>query len=205
MIISGLRNGSTFNIKSTGIKTILLAAIVLAAFAAVLNIFLSDDNPNGPGTVEPEPANVDESDESPDKGNQTEAADNYYCFVCHINFQEEELSLTHQLAGVGCEDCHGQSMEHSSDEDGLTPPEIIYSADKIKPFCMTCHNLDDLILTEHHEPLFAGTDEQSKWTCLKCHGSHLMEVRTRRWDKKTRKLIWDDGVRMMKNPNKTQK
>ncbi len=204
MIISGLRNGSTFNIKSTGIKTVLLAAIVLAAFAAGLNIFLSDDNPNGPETVEPQPANVDESDETTGEENQTEAADNYYCFICHINFQEEELSLTHQLAGVGCEDCHGESREHSSDEDGLTPPEIIYSEDKIQPFCMTCHNQDDLVLTEDHEPLFTGTDEQSK-ACTKCHGSHLIEVRTRRWDKETRELIWDDGVRMMKNPDSEQK
>ena len=34
-------------------------------------------------------------------------------------------------------------------------------------------------------------------SCTDCHGMHRMAHRTRRWDKITRKLIKDDGVRMM--------
>ena len=39
---------------------------------------------------------------------------------------------------------------------------------------------------------------EERLVCTECHGeNHRMEVRTRKWDKKTRKLISDDGVRMM--------
>ena len=35
-----------------------------------------------------------------------------------------------------------------------------------------------------------------KGRCTRCHGSHGIPVRTRRWDKGTRKLVFDDGVRL---------
>ena len=203
MIISGSRNGSTSNIKSTAIKIVLSAAIVFALLAVALNVFFSGHQ-STIGQPTGQQAQIEgQANEKPADEDQIEPADNYYCFVCHINFQDEELSLAHQLAGVGCEDCHGQSKEHSSDEDGITPPEIMYSADKINPFCTTCHKPEELILTEDHESLFTETDEQSE-SCTKCHGKHFIEVRTRRWDKNTRQLIWDDGVRMMKNPDEQQ-
>ena len=52
-----------------------------------------------------------------------EPADNSYCLVCHANYDDENLTKAHQPAGVGCEQCHGTSVKHSGDEDGLTPPD----------------------------------------------------------------------------------
>lgn len=43
-----------------------------------------------------------------------------------------------------------------------------------------------------------GTTEAQEHTCTDCHGrKHHLKVRTRRWNKKTGKLEWYDGVRMM--------
>ena len=171
------------------------AAIFVLIVIAVIVIAGLKVSISGKQSVESQPKETNESGET-----NTEPADNYYCYVCHINFQGEELTETHRLAGVGCEDCHGRSAKHSSDEDGLTPPEIIYPKDKINSFCMSCHAEKNIGDIPAHGPLFAEDGPDKKY-CTYCHGKHLMKVRTRRWDKDTGELIWDDGVRMMKNPN----
>lgn len=109
-----------------------------------------------------------------------EPADNSFCYVCHANFQGEKVSFTHEVAGVGCTTCHGPSGGHGSDEDGLKPPDIMFAKEKIDPACKNCHPT-----ANSHPPK----------NCTDCHGNHLMPSRTRRWNKDTRELIWDDGVR----------
>jgi len=133
-----------------------------------------------------------------DKPGKAKKADNSYCLVCHANFEEEKISLTHAKASVGCEKCHGQSSKHSSDEDGLIPPEIMYPREKIAPACMACHSAEKIKNQEDHKKVFdkSGAISTAK-TCTECHGKHKMKVRTRIWDKNTGHLLSDDGVRMM--------
>jgi len=125
---------------------------------------------------------------------RVQPADNSYCYVCHANYKKDELSRAHQPAGVGCETCHGPSDKHSSDEDGLIPPQIMYPRQKINRYCMTCHPKDKIGQIEDHKPLPAA---KVKKVCTDCHGKHRLKHRTRIWDKSTGKLISDDGVRMM--------
>lgn len=128
-----------------------------------------------------------------------ESADNSFCYVCHLNYDEENLVTIHQPIGVGCELCHGISDSHSEDEDNITPPDIMFPTASIIPFCMECHKKEDLLKEDSHDDLFAK-DADAGVTCMKCHGEeHHLKVRTRRWDKLTGKLIWDDGVRMMED------
>jgi hypothetical protein len=148
------------------------------------------------------------------KAEPVEPADNSYCLVCHLNYENEKLAHKHQVAGVGCTKCHGESEKHSGDEDGLTAPDIIYAHEDVNKFCMTCHPQDKIAKNKNHADVFPAkvADKTDKHTgksagpskaeeqlvCTECHGEkHRMEVRTRKWDKKTRKLISDDGVRMM--------
>jgi hypothetical protein len=126
-----------------------------------------------------------------------EPADNSYCNVCHANYDNEKLSRVHKLAGVGCETCHGVSDKHSEDEDGLTPPEIMFPKADVLAFCMECHAKQDLLGTDEHKEIF-GEEPNAESTCTSCHGKqHQLKVRTRRWNKTTGKLDWYDGVRMM--------
>ena len=130
-------------------------------------------------------------------------ADNFYCFVCHMNYDGEELALDHELVGVGCSTCHGVSDRHSADEDGITPPEKMFSRDEINAYCMTCHAEADIKDSISHKPLFDKTSKDEH-VCTDCHGKHRLTVRTRRWDKKTGELISDDGVRMMYEDSPTR-
>ena len=121
-------------------------------------------------------------------------ADNSYCYVCHINYKNEPLAKRHRDGGVGCDKCHGWSDDHCSDEDGLTPPKVMYPKEKINGSCLQCHNaMKTVDLAALNAKLAAG----QKKHCTDCHGSHSLAVRTRRWDKATGKLIYDDGVRMI--------
>ena len=110
-------------------------------------------------------------------------ADNSRCYVCHINFGEDKLTSIHAKADIGCERCHGASDAHCSDEDNITPPDIMYPAEKINSFCKSCHP----------DAKLGG----NKKYCTECHGEHRLSHRTRKWDKSTGKLIEDDKVRML--------
>lgn len=135
-----------------------------------------------------------------DAVSDSEPADNSYCYACHANYEDEELTKAHQPVGVGCEQCHGMSLDHSGDEDNIIPPEKMFLKSEVTAYCMTCHEKPKLLATEQknheHRDFFAKDDPET--TCNECHGKkHRLNVRTRIWDKKTGKLIKDDGVRMM--------
>jgi hypothetical protein len=72
------------------------------------------------------------------------AAENTACFVCHANYKTESLANDHAGADVGCVNCHGQSSAHQNDENNITPPDTIYSADKIDPSCRSCHKAHNI-------------------------------------------------------------
>jgi hypothetical protein len=109
-------------------------------------------------------------------------ADNSRCFVCHINYMQEDIAVIHARENIGCADCHGQSDKHIADESWAsggngTPPDTMYPRAKINPFCMGCHTKDK-IDTDQHKPLFANFE---KTVCTDCHGSHRLEVRKCKW------------------------
>ena len=123
-------------------------------------------------------------DDEPDvEQSQESGADNSRCFVCHVNYMQEDIAVIHARADIGCAGCHGESDEHIADESWAsggngTPPDIMYPRPKINPFCMGCHPRDK-IDTEQHKPLFAG-GSQEKY-CTDCHGDHRLAVRKCKW------------------------
>ena len=126
-------------------------------------------------------------------------ADNSRCLVCHVNYEEEALTLVHARAEVGCEDCHGASDAHCSDEDNITPPDTMFPEDKIKSFCMGCHTKEKIDIAVHNSVMAEADPKNARGlatSCTACHGEHRLAHRTRSWDKVTRQLIKDDGVRM---------
>ncbi|MBN2593965.1 MAG: hypothetical protein JXA81_10695 [Sedimentisphaerales bacterium] len=120
-------------------------------------------------------------DENPDI-DTGKLADNSRCYVCHMNYEVDELTSIHAKADIGCERCHGASDAHCSDEDNIMPPDIMYPAEKVNSFCKSCHP--------------DGKLSGGKKFCTDCHGEHRLSHRTRKWDKATGKLIEDGEVRM---------
>jgi hypothetical protein len=168
-------------------------------FLSAYSAYPASPSPAAPQPVQAKPVSAKAS---------AEPADNSFCYVCHRNYEQEKLTVIHTPLGIGCEKCHGISERHSSDEDGITPPEILYPSVKINPFCVQCHATNQLEARGEHKAALivlrakdvakalAASDE-TKRVCTDCHGSHRLKVRTRRWDKHSGKLLSDDGVRMM--------
>lgn len=109
-------------------------------------------------------------------------ADNSRCFVCHFNYIQEEIAVTHARANIGCAHCHGECDEHIADESWVsggngTAPDIMYLRPKINPLCMGCHQKEKI--EKQHKPLFADTPEQK--VCTDCHGKHRLEIRRCKW------------------------
>jgi len=123
-----------------------------------------------------------------------EPADNSFCYVCHLNFQTETFVTTHGAAGVGCEACHGETLDHADDEDHVTPPDVMYTKAQVNASCTTdeCHGEAAMKKEIGHRPFYAGA-EATREHCTDCHGKHRLEKRQRKWNKTTRKLIWRDG------------
>jgi hypothetical protein len=134
--------------------------------------------------------------ESSNHANKQSASDEstmaYYvmCNDCHMNYIGESLALAHAKAGMSCDSCHGRSRAHYSDESNTTPPEKMYPADEIDPFCQGCHHSHDVppgkVVTLWMKRMSNKTNPE-KIVCTDCHGEHRMKVRTIIWDKKTGK------------------
>ncbi len=124
------------------------------------------------------------------------AADNSRCHVCHMNYEVEELAVTHARNDIGCEKCHGPSEKHCADEDSIVGPDIMYSMAKINASCMAieCHPGNEIDDPNHKNILYDL--EANKTYCTNCHGDHLISHRTRRWNKNTGELLEDDKVRL---------
>jgi len=110
-------------------------------------------------------------------------ADNSRCFVCHINYMEEDIAVIHARANIGCAGCHGASDDHIADESWAsggngTAPDTMYPKEKINPFCMSCHTKEK-IDAEQHKALFAGTSTEKY--CTDCHGNHRLPERKCKW------------------------
>lgn len=119
-------------------------------------------------------------------------AENATCFVCHVNYRVEFLANRHAQAGIGCATCHGDSVAHKNDENNTTPPETMYSGDKIDSFCRGCHASHDVspgkVVVRWIERSHDKSDAE-KAVCTHCHGDHRMKVRTVIWDKSSGELL----------------
>lgn len=112
-------------------------------------------------------------------------ADNSRCFVCHVNYMDEELTVQHAVAKVGCDKCHGPSDAHCGDEGNITPPAIFYTKADVDPSCTVCHD-PDKVKDAALWCLYVRKPEEAGKLCTECHGAHRMAVRTVGWDPKTR-------------------
>ena len=55
----------------------------------------------------------DEEEFSPPAG---AGADNSRCFVCHVNYMQEDIAVIHARVNISCADCHGDCDAHIADE-----------------------------------------------------------------------------------------
>jgi hypothetical protein len=131
----------------------------------------------------PEQAPLLLEDEPAGAASTTPAADNSRCFVCHANYMEEKLAVTHAKANVSCATCHGPSDTHIADESWAsggngTAPDIMYPKAKINPACLQCHPKEKIDTPQHVAVL---ADTEGKSVCTDCHGTHRLPQRRCKW------------------------
>ncbi len=114
-------------------------------------------------------------------------ATNEHCNVCHVDLAGEELVTTHLKHEVTCAKCHGESVQHIQDEQGMTRADIKFGRAEVEKFCKTCHG-------DHKHPDKVAAF-RTKWLgktrpngrpithrsiCTDCHGKHVVLKQTRR-------------------------
>ena len=140
----------------------------------------ADAKPTAPKKDEPLLLLDNDAEDKPSTG---PVADNSRCHVCHLNFEQEEQSLIHARANIGCAKCHGPSDAHIADESWAsggngTAPDIMFPPDKINPSCMECHPGEKLNANARCR-FWAGASD--KKYCTDCHGKHRMASRKCKW------------------------
>ncbi len=192
-----------------GIALPVLAVVSLAscapskdsAPAEIGTAAVADSEPPAAGGLPPlvvqtsAPLLLDESDEGQDTSANAAtqaAAENVACFVCHANYRGEFLASRHAAADIGCSQCHGESLAHKNDENNTTPPQVMYSAEKIDPFCRGCHGTHDVLARQviaRWVQRRLDKSDPERIVCTDCHGEHRVKVRTVIWDKQSSKLL----------------
>ena len=118
--------------------------------------------------------------------------DNFACYVCHGNYDGEELVVSHGKEGTGCIDCHGKSYAHRNDEDNITPPDKMYPLEAVDKMCGDCHDEHIApareVILRWQERCPEKTDPQGI-VCTDCHYQHRLKRRTVVWNKKTGEVI----------------
>jgi hypothetical protein len=122
--------------------------------------------------------------------------DNFACYVCHGDYESEEMVVVHGKEGTGCIDCHGLSFDHRDDEAHLTPPGKMYARDDVDKMCDDCHDTHDAsarkVIERWQERCPERTDPKGL-VCTDCHYQHRLDRRTVRWNKRTGELLSREG------------
>jgi hypothetical protein len=66
---------------------------------------------------------------------------NSKCYVCHPALKTEELTVSHLVMDVTCDECHGLSTEHMHDEMLMTQPDLLFGRSEVNAMCSnpSCH------------------------------------------------------------------
>ena len=124
--------------------------------------------------------------------------DNSKCYVCHRSLKTEDITTVHLEAGITCDECHGQSVEHLQDEMLMTKPDLLFGRLEVDKMCSnpTCHrpggeryvygfkdHIDTAAVKAFHKKWLGrirpnGRAITAKSICTDCHGTHNIVTKT---------------------------
>jgi len=177
-----------YKLKKPSIRQVIIVLVIIGLSGIYLGTIsgCSGEEQNTGSDPTSESSTNNKADDQPSSSAQADSttkgpADNSSCLVCHIDFQEETLSIKHEESGVGCKDCHGVSEDHSQDELNILFPDVMFGRAEVVPFCTSCHKQEEHPKGDIYQ-LFL-----KKWTgkyrphgrlihnnsiCTDCHGEH---------------------------------
>ena len=170
----------------------LMLLCCLVGFAAYVADFFGDDSRAIAAPPLKLDAYLDEKLPEAPKDKVKLKVDNFACYVCHGNYDGEELVVSHGKEAIGCIDCHGKSYDHRNDEDNITPPDKMYPLEEVDAMCADCHDehiADARKVIERWQERCPKKTDPKAIVCTDCHYQHRLARRMVRWDKKTGKLL----------------
>jgi hypothetical protein len=177
-------------------KTLLVA---LLPPVAVLLLVLAPRTPSsGQDAARPKPPPLslegllDEKLPEPPRRPLRMKVDNSSCYVCHDNYREELLVVSHGKEEIGCVYCHGESVDHRNDEDNATPPDVMFPQTAIEMQCRDCHDEHDVEawkLVDRWQLRCPQKTSVEEIVCTDCHFQHRLERRVVEWNKITGELL----------------
>ena len=181
--------------------------ILLSLSIVAFGYFVDSDGDDACALAAPPPLDIskylDEKLPEAPKEKVKLKVDNFACYVCHGNYDGEEMVVSHGIEAIGCIDCHGKSYEHRNDEDNITPPDKMYPLERVDKMCAVCHDMHDAparkVLEKWQERCPEKTDPK-EIVCTDCHYQHRLERRMVRWNKKTGELIFKDEKQEEERP-----
>ena len=153
-----------------------LMSLLMLFLLMVASCLETAGRPHTTGPVVPEQASLPRLVDMP--------TDNSMCIVCHMDFDDEEITNAHIWEGITCAYCHGTSVAHMHDETMMTSPDILYGRTEVEGLCLLCH--------KPHKNPSAVEDFRQKWAgkkrengrgvnsesvCTDCHGLHTIARR----------------------------
>ena len=170
--------------------------LLLIAAVALLGA-LADFRPDDPRAVAAAPplsldGYLDEKLPEAPKDKVKLKVDNFACYVCHGNYEDEKLVVTHGKKKVGCIDCHGKSYAHRNDEDNITPPDKMYPLEEVDKMCVACHdthNVPAQEVLERWQERCPTKRNPKEIVCTDCHYQHRLARRVVRRNKRTGEVL----------------
>lgn len=89
------------------------------------------------------------------------------CDMCHLDVADELEDTRHEAKGIGCVQCHGQSIGHIRDENNEVKPDRVFTRKDVDAFCGSCHKCSKPPASKPQSKL-----KQGQQVCSDCHGTH---------------------------------
>lgn len=109
---------------------------------------------------------------------------NALCMVCHLDFEDDPLTVEHLAKSITCAHCHGTSVPHMHDESMMTSPDVLYGRREVEAMCGRCHGPHgNRQAVEAFRTRWLGKARENgravlaDSVCTDCHGRHTVSRR----------------------------
>lgn len=95
------------------------------------------------------------------------------CAGCHVDVSDRWVGTRHDLADIGCIECHGPSEGHVQDENNEVLPDEIFARADMDRLCAACHRCEHAAAARDRPDL---SITRAPPVCTDCHPAHAFPL-----------------------------
>ncbi len=92
------------------------------------------------------------------------------CAGCHVDVSDQWVGSGHDLADIGCIECHGPSEGHVQDENNEVLPDEVFARADMDRLCAACHRCQHAASAPDRPDL---SIRRAVPICTDCHPAHV--------------------------------